>query len=108
MFSDLWHIYEIAEKYPQQQFYGNTTISSQPYERQSQSDRPSPSSQIAVMIHQDTHWLHQLLMVGVDIVKYGQTIIQNLRPKFQSCFQKQQEDSVVMLAGTAGINEKGV
>jgi hypothetical protein len=45
--------------------------------------------------------------VGVDkyIVKYGQTIVQNLCPEFQSCFQKQQEDSVMMLAGTAGIND---
>jgi hypothetical protein len=53
-----------------------------------------------------THWLHQLLTVGV-VDKYiiispksGQTIIQNLHLEFLLHFQKQQEASVMLLNST--------
>jgi hypothetical protein len=61
------------------------------------------SSQIAMpSCSMTTHWIHQLLTVGVDkyiiiCPKSGQTIPQNLHPEFVLHFQKQQqEDSVTM------------
>ncbi len=76
-------------------------LQSWPCECHSQDLRPSPSSQIAVWAAMTPYWLHELLMVGVEryTITHPTSVIQ-----ISACglriYQKQQEDSVMMLAST--------
>jgi hypothetical protein len=97
------YISKIAEKSPQQQFEGDRTISA--VITLWESFTKSPSSQIAVTSCHDYPLTSFLPMVGIDKhtithPKSGQTITQTSSSWISLQFQKQWEDSIMMLGST--------